>query len=317
MFPSPDQHRRQIDTLPTYLSAGDWAPLTNAAAVFAAVANLPEDAACRVRALRVGHPSVLAWDPAPVVAWGTPGSNQARPDVPGPAWPIYSRDMAVARSCLKFLVALASGAPTPSLAPPKGPSGLFEALRLAVTPKAEAGAVDPHGVLVGATVATVWVQRYATELVDGEPQHYPPQPVHVDCTVPLKDLLAAPNGRIVVPADMPDLLDCIISRLTKLRMRGRPAGSQTARADHKAHAEAAEAEVRRLKQEMDSMARLYAEQLQQLSQPGVPVDNAAQYLVTMFDYLQPGAPFTELALLINQQDPALFRAIAQRLKARG
>lgn len=319
-FPNPAEHLPQSQTLPTYNQG--WLPLTNAAAVFAALATLPEDSPCQVRPLRVSAPWVTRWDPAPVAALGTPGSTQTREGMPGVAWPIYSRDMPIARGCLSFIVALAAGKPTPVLAAPKQTSGLWAALLMGVVPLESVGQVDVHGALIGATAAQIWVQRQDPSLADGEPQHFPPTPITVDCSVPLSQVVAEPRLHLQIPDEFEGLRECIVERLTKLRVRGRPAGTKPSRTpaaaaleDMRQRAERAELEVRRLQDSAAAAATLYAEQLATLpiAEPGVPVAQVAGYIAQMLDYLRPDAPFNDLAAKINAEQPALFAAIAKRL----
>lgn len=304
-------------------------PLTNAAAIFAAVANLDPKGPCRFRPLRVSNVAQTQWDPTPVAAYGAPGTTQLRDGVPGLLWPIYSRDMPVAKSCLQFLVALATGKPTPMLPIPKQVSGLYEALRLGVVGPSSAGPVDPHAVAQGATTALVWVQRINDELVDGEPvQPSPPQFIAVNLAVSLPDLCKDPASNIRAPEDLQDLVACIVERLSKLRMRGRRAGeapptkvSPTAGdnpfvKELRERAERAEAKVLAAEQQLEGQARIYAEQLQAMA-GGVPVEVAAGYFTTMLGYLRNDAPFNDLAARIRTEQPALFAAIATRMQGGG
>lgn len=212
-----------------------WLPLTNAAAVFAAVANLATAGSpcASFRPLRVSPTWVTQFDHSPVVPVGLPGCNQIREGMSGLAWPIYSRDMPVAKGCLTFLHAMVKGADLPLLSEPKQESGLYQALMAGamgptapgIGPHAVAPAMVNDGAVQGAAI--VWVQRVEAELVNGEPVQHPPRPivVRLDCTLP--EMVADFKAYVFFPSDAPELADlpeCILDRLTKQRMRGRKAG---------------------------------------------------------------------------------------------
>ena len=338
-FPPASAHQPQVDTLPEWTAAAQQAhtagqpwhlPLTNAAAVFVAAANLGEtNGACSVRALRVSSSDVTAWDSTPIVAYGQPGSTQTAEGVPGLLWPIYSRDMAIARGSMSFVVALATGKPTPELPDLKAESGLWDALRCGVQGPADvtaAGGVSLHAVSVTRMAAHVWLQRTSEELVDGEPPVHPPFYLAVDLSVPLTTILAAPDKHLRASVEgVDDIIACILERLSKLRMRGRKAGEPAKPRATKADGATPEL-VAELRQQLENaerraaaaeeaqtqQARLYAEQLGQLQ--GVPYATAAGYFATMLSYLRPDAPFQAFANQIRTEQPDLFTAIATRMQ---
>ena len=332
-FPPTVTHRLHQDVAAEYLQQaqdlsahgqGYYLPLTNAAAVFAAVACLDPKGSCQFRALRVSNMAQTEWNPEPVAAFGASGASQTREGVQGLLWPIYSRDMPVARACLQFLVALATGKPTPELAIPKADSGLFEALKMGVVGPTALGLVHPHAIAEGVTGALVWVQRVTTELVDGEPQPpQPPQYLAVNLAVSLPELVANPAAHIKAPEGLEDLVACIVERLTKLRMRGRKAGvdpavivpdaKTKALTEMQQRAERAEAQAAEARLAVEQQARLYAEQLGTLS--GVPIPAAAGYIAEMLGYLQPDAPFQQLADRMKAAHPELFASVVQALQS--
>ncbi len=343
-------------------------PCINSAAVFAAVSLLgvgaPGSNDCaRWNALRVGPLWQTTWDDAPVVPAATPGSKQIEPGRTGLRWPIYSRDVQLARSSTAFLVALATDAPLPTIREPRHESGLWHAFQAALaSPEAIAdGTARPSLATVECSLqegelqawAYVWVRRVQTELgPDGEPVTYPARAIAISEAVTLRELVADPVQHIYIPPDameLEGLRECIVNRLTKLRMRGRPAGSTSApkqprqpkaqkpmlveahttqpaaqavdSADLGALLDQCAGEVARLQATMGQMAESYAAQLAALGAPdapgSVPVLAAAGYLVDLIKLLPPDAPqdaFQVLAGRISTDHPALYQAIATRLQ---
>lgn len=318
----------QAQTLPAWLDAG-VTPLTNAAAVYAATAVLRKPCD-RWRALRVSPATVTAFDPNPVVPFGQPRSTQIQGGISGLCWPIYTRDAGYARGLATFLVALANGAETPELVPPKSESGLYEALRLGVTmPNGQP--VNAHATAVNTSHANVWVQVLAQ---DGQPEEGP-SPVRVDLTVPLSTIIADPDKYILAPEHLQDYVQCVLQRLAVRGTAGRRVGSRNdskvkVTKDALASLEAEIANLRAtlaaVQEDRDAQARLYADQLnaltaqmaqtagQQGAQPAAgDLRVIAGYFATMLGYLVPTAPFTPLAEKIKAEHPALFEAIARKM----
>ncbi len=350
-------------------------PCINGAAVYAAVSLLAVGApgagdCARYNALRVSPLWQTTWDDTPVVPAATPGSTQLVSGRVGMRWPIYSRDTQLARSSTAFLVALATGGELPTIREPRHESGLWHAFEAASALPADitsegADAVTPRLATIECSIrdhqlqawSYVWVRRVQTELgADGEPVSFPARAIAINEGVTLQEVVADPVQHIYIPpeaTELEGLRDCIVNRLTKLRMRGRPAGStstprqprqprvQTTQpqpqavpasgvvaipyeapsADLGGLLDQCQGEVARLQATMAQMAESYAAQLAALGAPdapgSVPVMAAAGYLVDLIKLLPPDAPqeaFQALAGRISTDHPALYQAIATRLQ---
>lgn len=272
--------------------------LVNAAIVFTALCHMTgKDDIEQITPLRVSTSAVTTWE-AERVDQGTVAALQH---------PITSRDIYAAHQALSFVVQACTG----KLAEAKLPAVKADRQHALFYALASLKGIAA-GSLCATPVALVWFKRSTTALGgDGNPQPPgEPEYIAVNLQASIPELIEQARTHMVHMYNDMAMLDRVVHRVTRLRMRGRPPSTANPTAEKPAKApKAPKAPDAQTVAELAALTGKVA-MLEQKLQASISIDEAAALVAEVLLFLPDDSPHVgAYAQRMQARNMGLFTAI--------